>query len=464
MAAPTRRRRIATALLTLTAVSVLGATPADAGAPVVHDGPDGAAHISLVGDSTLTGVRWYADYGDLRRFNYVFDAESCRRTVERSCISREGYRPTTVLGALRALDGRLGEVLVVMSGYNDPKWSIDEAIEGVLDEARSQGVDHVVWLSLRTSGDVDYSDPQEQSSLETFREFNEQLWAAAAGSDGFLQIADWASHTDGRSSWFAHDGVHLSERGVDGLTDFIAGQVDRVLAGENVTPDGPPWTMLMPGAEGDAVIAVQEALVAAGIELRGGVDGEYGTSTMVAVADYQRTNDDLHVTGAVDEDTARALGVHPRRAGTESSPVAAEPLQDPATMPGTTPDGGAEAGVVAGADPAGALASVPVVGTATGRDGGDGPPAGSDNRMWWALIVAGLVLTPAAVVVRRRLVIAQRRTRRWARVHPATSPRRSIADMRRSGELPAFPGRPVIYDHAEEDAIVVTTEPADRPA
>ena len=274
------------------------------------DGAGNAPHISLIGDSTLTGVRWYADYGALERFNFVFSAESCRRTIEQSCISREGYRSANVIGAMRTLDGELGEVLVVMSGYNDPIWTIDEAIAGVVDEARDQGVGHVVWLSLRTSDDVDYSDPQEQSSINTFREYNEQLFAAAAASDGYLQVADWATYSNGASAWFETDGVHLTPRGVDAITTFIAGTVERVLTGENVSPAAAPWTVLVPGAEGEVVAAVQEALIAAGVEVDGGADGVYGNDTMAAVAEYQRRNDALQETGAVDVATARSLGVY----------------------------------------------------------------------------------------------------------------------------------------------------------
>ena len=98
-----------------------------------------APYISIIGDSTLTGVRWYADYGALERFNFVFSAESCRRTIEQSCISREGYRSANVIGAMSTLGGDLGEVLVVMSGYNDPVWTIDEAIAGVVEAAPRSG-------------------------------------------------------------------------------------------------------------------------------------------------------------------------------------------------------------------------------------------------------------------------------------------------------------------------------------
>ena len=337
-------------------------------------------------------MRWYADYGDLERFNFVFSAESCRRTIEESCISREGYRSANVIRAMRTLDGELGEVLVVMSGYNDPVWTIDEAIAGVVDEARRQDVGHVVWLSLRTSNDVDYSDPQEQSSINTFREYNEQLVAAAAASDGYLQVADWATYSNGASAWFEADGVHLTPRGVDAITTFIAGTVERVLAGENVSPAAAPWTVLVPGAEGEVVAAVQEALIAAGVEVDGGADGVYGNDTMAAVAEYQRRNGALQETGAVDMATARSLGVY----------------EDPEAADGPTQT----------APPATTIAATTVPVRCKGRRRrvrrsdrrGGGPP----RR---ALVTASVVVVfAAALVARRRYVVAQRAARRRARV------------------------------------------------
>ena len=99
------------AALSLGCAVLVGST-ARADQTVYFDDAGGAPHISLVGDSTLTGVRWYDDYGALERFNFVFSAESCRRTIERSCISREGYRSENVIDAMRTLDGELGDLLV----------------------------------------------------------------------------------------------------------------------------------------------------------------------------------------------------------------------------------------------------------------------------------------------------------------------------------------------------------------
>jgi hypothetical protein len=413
-----------------------GGSFARADQTVYFDDAGNAPHISLIGDSTLTGVRWYADYGALRQFNFVFSAESCRRTIEVSCISREGYRAANVIGAMQTLDGELGEVLVVMSGYNDPVWTIDEAIAGVVDQARDQGLEHIVWLSLRTSDDVDYSDPQEQSSINTFRDYNEQLFAAAEASDGFLQIADWATYSNGASAWFEADGVHLTARGVDAITTFIAGTVARVLAGENVSPAAAPWTVLVPGAEGDTVTAVQEALIDAGIDVPGGADGVYGNDTMAAVAAYQRGKDDLQETGAVDISTARALGV----------------FEDPDAADETTTTRTATTTVVATTPPVPARANAATE-PPESADGAGGWPR-------WPLIVAAAVtIVAAALMSRRRYVVAKRSARRWARVHPATSPRRSVADMRRTGELPAVSdsaGR--IYDHELERPATVEAE------
>lgn len=401
---------LAVAVAVLLAVA-LTVAPGSVGADqTVRIDRDGAPRISLIGDSTLTGVRWYADYGALTRFDLVFSAESCRRTFEQSCISQEGYRSANVIEAMRSLDGELGQVLVVMSGYNDPGDTIGEAIDGVVAEARRQGVDHVVWLTLRTSDDVVYSDPQQQSSIETFRAYNEQLVDAAADSDGYLQIADWATYSNGASSWFETDGIHLTPSGVDALTSYIAATVERVLAGDDVSPSAAAWTVLVPGDRGDAVSRVQAALVEAGIDLPGGADGVYGNDTMAAVAAYQRAQGDLQVTGAVDLATARSLGAVDD--ADAPAPAAADAGAATITAPAQQPTGAATGdGLVAAPD-----------------DDGASPP-------WPVVAIAVILLLVVAVALRRRQVLA-RRARRWARVHPATSPHRSVADLRRAGTLP----------------------------
>ena len=377
---------------------------------IVFEGAGSAPQISVVGDSTLAAVRWYADYGALERFNFVLSAESCRRTIELSCISREGYRSENVIGAMQSLDGQLGEVVVIMSGYNDPIWTIDDAIAGVVDEARGQGAEHVVWLTLRTSGDVDYSDPQEQSSIATFREYNEQLVDAAAASDGFLQVADWATYSLGASSWFEQDGVHLTPTGVDSVTTFIASIAERVLAGDDVSPAAAPWTVLVPGADGDIVADVQQAVIDAGIDLDGGADGVFGNDTMVAVAEYQRQAGDLQVTGAVDLSTARALGVFDDADAESES---------------------AEADVTAEIPTVDSLPEVQSAAASTDGDVAEQDVTASDSgsipiSVFVVAVVAGLI---GAIVLRRRHVVTRRSARRAKQLNAASVRAAADADQ-----------------------------------
>jgi hypothetical protein len=92
-----------------------------------------------------------------------------------------------------------------------------------------------------------------------------------------------------------------------------------------------------------------------------------------------------------------------------------------------------------------------------------GEPTSSDNDRVspWLLIAAAVIFALAvAVVGRRRYVVAQRSARRRARVHPATSPGRSVADMRRAGEY-ATATRPADQAHDQQTAEPTANEPAD---
>lgn len=62
------------------------------------------------------------------------------------------------------------------------------------------------------------------------------------------------------------------------------------------------------GAKGDAVVHVQRALVAAGIEVKGGVDGVFGVATTSALKRYQTANG-LVVSGRLDVRTAHKLNL-----------------------------------------------------------------------------------------------------------------------------------------------------------
>jgi hypothetical protein len=259
------------------------------------------------------------------------------------------------------------------------------------------------------------------------------LVAAAEASDGFLQIADWATYSTGAVDWFEYDGVHLTARGVDALTGFLATTIDRVLAGEDVSPAAAPWVVLVPGAEGPDVAAVQTALLDAGIRVPGGVDGVYGNDTMAAVAAFQRDDGTLQVTGAVDAATARSLGLHDdtvAEAAPTTAPLDADALAIVAPAPaGDLVDVAADMAVDMAVDDTSSEATSDARGRAT------------------TIVVASILvvaIVAAAVVARGRYVATRRRRRRWARTHPATAPRHTVADGRRRD--------PDVPDDADEHA------------
>jgi len=302
------RRVVALASSVAVLATVVGGGVASADTTVYYDDAGSAPRIGLLGDSMLSGVRWYDDYGDLRRFNFVFDAESCRRTLEGSCWSREGYRPENGIGALDRLDGEWGDVLVVTTGYNDSSSGFVDAVDAVVGEALEQGIPHVVWLTMRTA-EVSYEEPLHLANGNTYRESNRALFEKVAEYDGYLQLADWATYSADNDEWFEYDGVHLTEEGVDAVTSYIADTAETVLAGTTVTPEVLPWATLADGNWGDSVVDAQQALVDAGIDTVGDVDGIYGSLTETAVRVFQ-TGRGLEVTGLVDEPTAIALGLY----------------------------------------------------------------------------------------------------------------------------------------------------------
>jgi hypothetical protein len=183
---------------------------------VVYDGagPD-AARIGLIGDSTMAALRWANAYAPLERWNFTYDAEACRRTITPSCHGSDGYAPATAIDTMRRLSGRLGTVLVMMMGANDPANRFGEAIDTIVAEAHAQGIRTVIWLTIHG-----------------FDEQNAILAERAAQDGGYLVVADWAGYSDDHPEWTISDHLHISAAGAPVLAQFIADNVAQVL----VTP------------------------------------------------------------------------------------------------------------------------------------------------------------------------------------------------------------------------------------
>jgi hypothetical protein len=197
--------------------------------------------VTVVGDSTLLGMR--ADGAALIRAGYDLNlqAASCRRLIEVSCDIP--FRPPNTIDVLRAQVGQLGSVLVVMAGYDD--YAIADGIDTIVAEARRQGLVRVVWLTYME--DVSYTGLGGQTYADVFRAHNRVLRDKAA-AESLLAVADWNAHADPHPEWFSSDGIHLSGAGSVALGAYITAELDALglsrcaaaAAGGDPVPAGAP--------------------------------------------------------------------------------------------------------------------------------------------------------------------------------------------------------------------------------
>ena len=126
---------------------------------------------------------------------------------------------------------------------------------------------------------------------------------------------------------------------VQATTTTVAAVTTTVAPTTTTTPSVvyPLTTSTLPvrGAKGDAVIAVQKALKAAGLEVKGGIDGAFGSGTSSTISSFQ-TNKGLPVTGLLDIPTAVALALIAPVAAPAPAAVSvasAPALLDPSVLP-----------------------------------------------------------------------------------------------------------------------------------
>jgi peptidoglycan hydrolase-like protein with peptidoglycan-binding domain len=133
-------------------------------------------------------------------------------------------------------------------------------------------------------------------------------------------------------------------------------------------PGGSSLVGLATGARGDNVRALQRALIAAGITVRGGADGVFGAMTAQAVTAFQQARG-LPATGTVDQATADALG---QPAPPTPPPPPPAPTPPPAAAP--APGGSSLVGLATGArgDNVRALQRALIAAGITVRGGADG--------------------------------------------------------------------------------------------
>ncbi len=186
----------------------LTATPAGADSPM---------RVSIIGDSVAASIS--ASMPARRVFSgyaMAIDAQVCRRTAARSCRWK-GHTPTTVRDVVRATKGDLGDVVVIVSGYNDDPRRFARDVTNTLHDVVAAGVSQVVWLDLRIG-------PGLSPTLATrYRAMNATLHDLDRVSP-VLHVAPWDAFSRGHDSWF-FDSMHLRSRGAVRLARFIRAQL-----------------------------------------------------------------------------------------------------------------------------------------------------------------------------------------------------------------------------------------------
>jgi hypothetical protein len=207
----------AAAVTSASAPAVVG--PAAPGRRAVRTAPP--QPVLIVGDSAIAAIRWVPGAATaVLGIDHTLDLESCRRLVAPSCRGREGRTPTTALQAIRATKGTYHTV-VVATGYNDGAPGFEASFRAVVDQARSQDVERIVWFTLREDGT--YVPPGELDEQAVFAENNATLRRlVAGGAYPDVVVADWNAYTRSHADWFAADGVHYAPVGAWAAADYVS--------------------------------------------------------------------------------------------------------------------------------------------------------------------------------------------------------------------------------------------------
>ncbi|MFK8025851.1 MAG: SGNH/GDSL hydrolase family protein [Ilumatobacter sp.] len=213
------------------------------GSPVPRTEPQPASNtpdvqrVIAIGDSSLAGIDRNRAWAQLRGADFDLRARSCRRLIRTSCRGLEGPTPPpNTLEEIRSLEPGRFDIAVIMAGYNEGPRNVAAAIPLILEAARAQGVEHVIWMTHARAFRTDRGggNPREQ----VYAEHNAIIRrAAAANSD--MTAVEWGATTRQVPFWVYPDGIHLDKYGSHGAADFISRAVAFVAGQRCPVPEIP---------------------------------------------------------------------------------------------------------------------------------------------------------------------------------------------------------------------------------
>jgi lysophospholipase L1-like esterase len=175
-------------------------------------GPSGERpQVTFIGDSVAASLLYVSDAKRQlgRGLDVRLDLKVCRRLAQPSC-TYQGETPATALQVIQRGGSSLGDVVVIMVGYNDAASQYRSGLDRVMRALRKAAVGDVVWTTLG-------------ETRENYELINGVIRKAASRWSE-LTVADWAALSRGKP-WFAGDGLHLEPEGAVALARLIRGKV-----------------------------------------------------------------------------------------------------------------------------------------------------------------------------------------------------------------------------------------------
>lgn len=180
--------------------------------------------VLLVGDSTLAPLRWFeSGMAGLSGFDYVLDAESCRRIALSSCKGREDRTPRSVVPVLEELtaQGDRFDTVLLMGGYHSDEGSILREFKDLVEAVRRHGATRLVVLDWRES--LAFPLSGSRGKISVYTRFNEIMRTElASGAYPEVTLLPWHAFTAARPEWFRSDGIHVDLAGAVVLGEFIS--------------------------------------------------------------------------------------------------------------------------------------------------------------------------------------------------------------------------------------------------
>ena len=175
----------------------------------------------LLGDSTMAVMRWFKQgQVALRGFDYVMDAEGCRRLYYQSCESRELRVPDEAVDVIPTIDVTQYDVLVVMVGYHSRPGSFEKELVAVGEALAATGLP-VIFVNYKES--MTFPEAGSNGTRSVYTGFNETLARLVSeGRMGDTRIADWNRFTNAHPEWFRPDGIHTTIVGAVALGWFLS--------------------------------------------------------------------------------------------------------------------------------------------------------------------------------------------------------------------------------------------------